>query len=146
MRKAVILLPAWNEKGSIGKFIDQVFEEEQNAKGWSFEILVVVDKRSKDGTLDLVENMARGNRKIHVIQTDPGLGTALIEGHRYSIVHLNPDALAQLDADGQVKADVLPRLLGALDKVMIWRRARVLFREVKIYLVPLGSFLPKGLR
>src|SRR6185436_8912912 len=42
-------------------------------------------------------------------------GVGIIEGHLYSLKNLNPDIMAQLDADGQVEADVLLRLVKAID-------------------------------
>lgn len=115
MRKAVILLPTYNEKKNIEKFIDQVFGEEKNSPGWKFQILVV-DSNSPDGTLELVEKLSQTDKRIHTLSVGRGLGVALIEGHRYSIKKFNPDALVQLDADGQVDTEVLPKLLKVLDE------------------------------
>jgi dolichol-phosphate mannosyltransferase len=114
-KKVVILLPTYNEKENLGKFINEVFAEEKNNPGWKYEILVV-DSGSPDGTLELAKELAKKNPRIHTLLVGRGLGVAFIEGHKYSIEHFNPDALAQLDADGQVKADVLPRMLKVLDE------------------------------
>lgn len=114
MKKVVILLCTYNEKDNIEKFTKEVFSEEKNAPGWKYEVLIV-DSHSKDGTFEIAQNLAKKDPRVHVIQVGPGLGTALIEGHKYSLANLHPDAMAQLDSDGQVKADVLPRMLKALD-------------------------------
>ena len=50
------------------------------------------------------------------IEVEPGLGVGLVEGHRYALEHLHPDVLAQLDADGQVEADVLVRLVNTIEE------------------------------
>lgn len=115
MKKVVILLPTYNEKKNLEKFIIEVFSQEKNASGWAFEILVV-DSHSPDGTFELAEQLAKKNHKIHVLEVGRGLGVALIEGHWYSLEHFKPDALAQMDADGQVGAEVLPRMLETLDE------------------------------
>ncbi len=115
LKKVVILLPTYNEKGTIEKFVKEILGEEKNAPGWKFEILIVNDQRSNDGTSEIIQRLEE-NPKIHTLTVGPGLGAAIVEGHRYSIAHLKPDALAQIDADGQVSADVLPRLLKALDE------------------------------
>lgn len=115
-KKVIVLLPAWNERKSIEKFQEEVLNEEQRTPGWRYEILIVVDERSNDGTFEYAQKLSKQNPKIHVIEVGPGLGTALIKGHQYAIEHFKPDALAQLDADGQVSADVLPRLLQALEE------------------------------
>ncbi len=116
MKRIVILLPAWNEKKNLEKFIDEVLSQEKLSPGWEYKILVVVDERSNDGTKEMVDSLARKNPKINTITVSPGLGTALIEGHLYSIKNLKPDLLAQLDGDGQVDANVLPKLISAIDE------------------------------
>lgn len=115
MKKAVILLPTFNEKENIAKFIGEIFSQEKNTPGWEFEILVV-DSHSPDGTMEVVKELAKKDKRIHHLSVGLGLGTALIEGHKFSVANLKPDALAQLDADAQVGSDVLPRLLKALDE------------------------------
>lgn len=115
MKKIVILLPTYNEKENLERFVTKVLAEEKNSVGWKYEILIV-DSHSEDGTFEIAKGLAKKNPQIHVIEVGLGLGTALIEGHQYSIAHLKPDALAQLDSDGQVQADVLPRMTKALDK------------------------------
>ena len=115
MKKAVILLPTFNEKNSLEKFIKEVFAEEKNAPGWKFEVLVV-DSNSPDGTFKLAQELGKKDQRIHALSVGKGLGVGLVEGHKFSLEHLKPDALAQLDADGQVEANVLPRLLKALNE------------------------------
>lgn len=115
MKKVVILLPTYNEKDNIEKFIKEIFGQEEKSAGWKYEILVV-DSHSPDRTLEIVEKLAKQDPRIHTLSVGPGLGTALIEGHEFSIKNLNPDALAQLDADAQVDAQVLPKLLKTLDE------------------------------
>lgn len=114
-KKVVILLPTYNEKENLENFIKAVLAEEKNAPGWKFDILVA-DSSSPDGTFEIAKKLAAKNPKIQAVLVGKGLGTGLIEGHQYSLTHLQPDALAQLDADGQVEVDVLPRLLKVLDE------------------------------
>ncbi len=114
-KKVVILLPIWNEKINLEKFIPEIFDQQKEVPNWELEVLLVIDKRSNDGSLEYAQGLAKKNSKIHYLTVGPGLGTALIEGHQYSLKNLKPDALAQLDADAQVSADVLPRLLKVLD-------------------------------
>lgn len=114
-KRVVILLPTYNEKENLEKFVYEVLAEERNVPGWKLEILVA-DSNSPDGTYEVAKTLAQKYPSVHVIKVGRGLGVALVEGHRYALKYLHPDALAQLDADGQVKADVLPRLLKALDE------------------------------
>lgn len=114
-KKAVILLPTYNEKENLEKFIGDVLAEEKNSPGWEFEILVA-DSNSPDKTFEIAKRLSLKNPKIHAITVGRGLGVGIVEGHNYSIKNLHPDVLVQLDADGQVQSDVLPRLLKALDE------------------------------
>ncbi len=115
MKKAIVLLPTYNERDNIGKFIQEVFDQTKDVKNWSIEILVA-DSHSPDGTIDIVKDLAKKDKRIHYIETGRGLGVGLIEGHKYSLTHFKPDALVQLDADGQVSADVIPKMLNGLDE------------------------------
>lgn len=115
MKKAVVLLPTYNEKENLEKFIGEVLSQQKNCPNWSLEILVV-DSHSPDGTFGIAKKLSIKNPKIHAISVGRGLGVGLIEGHQYSIKHFKPDGLVQMDADGQVQSDVLPRLLKALDE------------------------------
>ncbi len=113
-KKVVILLPTYNERENLAKFVGDVLNEEKNASGWEFEVLIV-DSHSPDGTFEVAEELAKSDKRIHTLLVGPGLGVALVEGHTYSIKNFHPDALAQMDADGQVSVEVLPKLLAALD-------------------------------
>ena len=115
MKKAVVLLPTYNEKDNIGKFIKEIFSQQKNISNWKIEVLVV-DSNSPDGTLNVVKSLAQKNPLIHYLTVGRGLGVALIKGHQYSISHLKPDALIQLDADGQVDAGIIVSMLETLDQ------------------------------
>ncbi len=115
MKKVAILLYTYNEKENLEKFVAEVLNQEKNTLGWKFEILVA-DSSSPDGTFAIAQKISRKHQNVHAITVGKGLGVAIIEGHKYSIKNFKPDALAQLDADGQVKADVLPRLLKVIDE------------------------------
>lgn len=115
-KKVTILLPTFNEKGSVKDFIKDVFEQEKNSPGWKFEIIIVDDINSDEDSKDYVKKLADQIPHVHFLENNPtGLGVAMIQGHRYAIEKFNPDALAQLDADGQVEAEILPKLLETLD-------------------------------
>ncbi len=114
MKKVVVVLPTFNEKNNIEKFAKEVLAQERNMPGWRVELLIV-DSHSPDGTGDVAKLLAKQNPKIHVLEVGRGLGVALIEGHKYSIEHYSPDILAQLDADGQVEVEVLPKLVNAIE-------------------------------
>ena len=111
-----VVLPTFNEKSNILQTIDRVLEQQNYLPGWEIHIVIADDVRSTDGGDELVKKIARGNGRLHLLKVEPGLGVGLIEGHRYAIERLNPDILAQLDADGQVVPDVLIRLVKTIEE------------------------------
>jgi dolichol-phosphate mannosyltransferase len=115
MKKVVVVLPTLNEKDSLEPFIKAVLSQEKNLSGYKLEV-VISDSQSKDGTYELAQKLAKQDSKIHVISVGKGLGVGLIEAHKFAIKNLHPDILAQMDADGQVEVDVLPRMVKTIDE------------------------------
>lgn len=114
MKKVVVVLPTYNEKENIENFIKEVLEQESSLPGWRVEVLVA-DSNSPDGTGEIVRRLTAKNSRVHLVTVGRGLGVGLIEGHQYSLRNLYPDMMAQLDADGQVMADVLVRLIKVIE-------------------------------
>lgn len=115
LKQVSVVLPTYNEEANIEKTVEKVLEQQKNLPGWEIQIIIANDVRSSDGTEELAKKLS-SRKNIHYIQTDPGLGVGLIEGHRFALKNLHPDVLAQLDADGQVEADVLVRLIKAIEE------------------------------
>ncbi len=116
MKKVSVVLPTYNEKANLESTINKIFAQEKNLPGWEMHIIVADDIRSSDGTDLIAKKLAAKNPRIHLIKVEPGLGVGLIKGHQYAIEHIHPDVLAQLDADGQVEADVVVRLVKGVDQ------------------------------
>lgn len=110
MKKIVVLLPTLNEVDNIEECVKGILKQEKKIVGWKIEILIV-DSGSLDGTAQVVKKLALKNPKIHSITVGKGLGVGLIKGHLYAIKHLHPHLLAQIDSDGQIEPDVLPKLV-----------------------------------
>ena len=90
-----IVLPTFNESGSIRQVIESLLHLEEEHP---IEILVV-DDDSRDGTPDLVRSLARQDPRIRIIQRvgRSGLASAIKEG---LIAALYPTAVV-MDSDGQ---------------------------------------------
>lgn len=116
MKKLAVILPTFNEKANLENTVKKVFEQQKNIPGWEIYIVIADDKRSTDGTELIAKNLALKNNRVHFIKVDPGLGVGLVMGHKYAISKIDPDLLAQLDADGQVGPDVLVRLVKASEE------------------------------
>ena len=115
MKKVSVVLPTYNEKANIEKTIAKVLEIEKHLSGWEIHIIVADDIRGKDDLEIVVRRLMDKNKRMHFWKVDPGLGVGIIKGHQYALEHIHPNILAQLDADGQVVADVLIRLVKAIE-------------------------------
>lgn len=99
MNNAIVIIPTYNEKENITLIIDTVFSLPKD-----FDILIV-DDNSPDGTAEIVKDLQKNynNEKVtrlHLLERPgkAGLGTAYIEGFRYSMQH-QYDFVLQMDAD-----------------------------------------------
>ena len=115
LKKVSVVLPTYNEKANIAKMVEKVLEQEKNLPGFEINVVIADDIRSSDGTEQVVKELARKNKRVYFIKTEPGLGVGLIKGHQYAMTHLHPDILVQLDADGQAVPDVLTRLIKTIE-------------------------------
>lgn len=115
MKTITLVLPTLNEKDAIEDFIKEVFAQEKNLPGYKLDI-VVSDSHSSDGTVEIVKKLQKNNPRLHLIEVGYGLGVGLIEGHKFALEYLKPDILVQLDADGQVDVEVLPRLVKVIEQ------------------------------
>ena len=105
-----IVLPTYNEGGSIRGVISSLLELETNHP---LEILVV-DDDSRDGTADLVRALARDDNRIRLIQRvgRSGLASAIKEG---LIAALYPIAVV-MDSDGQHEPASVGEAVQLLDR------------------------------
>lgn len=115
MKKISVVLPTFNERDNIEKTTKDVLAQEKNLPGYKIDV-IVADSGSSDGTSEIVKQMSRSDPHIHLLSVERGIGVGLIKGHLYAVDHIHPDILVQLDADGQVEADVLPKLINIIDE------------------------------
>ncbi len=99
MKKAVIVIPTYNEQATISSLIKQIFDTVQQNTKWEIHILVV-DSNSPDNTYQAVEKLIPHYPRLHVLKTKKeGLGKAYIQGFKVAIEKLNPYVLFEMDAD-----------------------------------------------
>lgn len=116
MKKVSVVLPTYNEKANIENTVKKILEQEKNLPGWQIYIVIADDVRSSDGTDKIAKKLSQKNQRIIFLKVEPGLGVGLIKGQQYAITHLHPDILTQLDADGQVEAAVLVKLIKTIEE------------------------------
>ena len=90
-KKILVIIPAFNEEGSVGKVIEEVRTHLSQA-----DILVV-----NDGSTDLTSEKARDSGAIVLdLPFNLGIGGAMQAGYQYAY-HKGYDIAIQVDGDGQ---------------------------------------------
>jgi dolichol-phosphate mannosyltransferase len=134
MRRALLIIPTYNEHENIARIIADVFEQQPRCADVELNILVV-DDNSPDGTAQLVERVQRSedpqSRHVHLLKRagKMGLGTAYVEGFRYGLAQ-GYDYIFEMDADFSHDPREIPNFL----------------REIEHYDLVLGSRYIPGAR
>lgn len=113
--KYSIVVPAFRECGNLEPLSSRVFSALQSAGFQKGEVeIIVVDDNSRDGSVEVVEKLARSGVKISIIvrTTERGLSSAVIHGIEKS----NGEYILVMDADLQHPPESVPSLLRALEK------------------------------
>ena len=107
--RVLVLVPTYNEAGNLERVVARVHAAVPAAD------VLVIDDASPDGTGDLAEALAGGDRRVHVLHraAKEGLGAAYIDGFRWGL-RRGYAVLVEMDADGSHQPEQLPRLLAAL--------------------------------
>lgn len=118
MKRALVIIPTYNEIGNIHDIIPEVLKQDA-----SIEVLIV-DDNSPDGTANAVKNMQETEPRIHLLQRERkmGLGTAYVAGFKYAIAN-GFDYACEMDADFSHNPEVL----------------KVFLQEIQNYDLILGS-------
>jgi len=116
MKKVVIILPTYNERGSIENLISQIFEQNKLLSNWEISILIV-DSHSPDNTNLIVKKMQKKFPRLYLLETPKeGLGKAYTKGFIYSFEKINPYLIMQMDADGQHDPKKIPDFIKEIEK------------------------------
>jgi dolichol-phosphate mannosyltransferase len=112
--RIVIIIPTFNERGNIGRLIEQLQIVFRSLK---HEMLIlVVDDNSPDGTSDAVREQQQRSPNVHLLEgKKQGLGAAYIRGMRHALAALHADAVFEMDADFSHDPTDVPRLVAALE-------------------------------
>jgi glycosyltransferase involved in cell wall biosynthesis len=103
-KKLLVIIPAYNEEGSVGKVIEEVKIHLSQV-----DILVV-----NDGSADLTSEKAKSSGATVVdLPFNLGIGGAMQAGYKYAWAK-GYDIAIQVDADGQHDPKEIPKLLHAL--------------------------------
>jgi dolichol-phosphate mannosyltransferase len=106
--KNLVIIPTYNEKENIEAIIEAIAKLKVD-----FDILIV-DDNSPDKTGEIVKELQKKNKSLHLIEREGklGLGTAYIKGFKWAIEN-NYDIICEMDADFSHNPMDLVRLHGA---------------------------------
>jgi glycosyltransferase involved in cell wall biosynthesis len=107
--RALVVIPTYNEAGSIEEVVGRVLAADPRVD------VLVVDDSSPDGTAKLVEELASGEPRVHLLErgAKQGLGAAYRAGFAWGLGR-GYGALVEMDADLSHPAGRLPALLDGL--------------------------------
>ncbi|MFA5887121.1 MAG: polyprenol monophosphomannose synthase [Candidatus Nanoarchaeia archaeon] len=116
MKKAIIILPTYNEKENISTLITEIYDvSSKNNLGLH---IVVVDDNSPDGTAAIVKKIMyeKFKQNLFIIERPGkmGLGTAYIAGFRFAL-EKEYDYAITMDADFSHKPSYLPSMLKKME-------------------------------
>lgn len=116
MKRALIIVPTYNEEGNIELLINQVFEQQHKTEIWELHVLVV-DSYSTDKTAKIVRTLQKKFNKLHLLETEKeGLGKAYVNGFLYGIEKLNAYVMFEMDADLSHDPNDIPRFLKKIEE------------------------------
>ncbi len=117
-KKAIVIIPTYNERDNIGKVIPLLLEERENVRAsWDLQVLVV-DDMSPDKTYEVVEELTKIYKGVVHLLVNPkksGLGGAYLKGMARAFDELGADAVFEFDADLSHDSTKIPAFLKALD-------------------------------
>jgi dolichol-phosphate mannosyltransferase len=116
MKRAVVVIPTYNESKNIESLLTQVVLVSQKIKNWNMSLLVV-DSKSPDKTADIVRTFQKKNKNTYLIETEKeGLGKAYLHGFKYALNELQADVVFEMDADMSHDPQDIPKFLTEIEK------------------------------
>ncbi|MBI5356968.1 glycosyltransferase family 2 protein [Candidatus Collierbacteria bacterium] len=114
----VMVIPTYDEKGNIGRAIDELQTVFMKVPD-NYEMhILVVDDSSPDGTADEVREKMKKLKNVHLLinKKKMGLGGAYLSGMKYAVEKLNPDIFFEFDADLSHDPKLVPQFLAKLEE------------------------------
>ncbi|MFH1966913.1 MAG: glycosyltransferase family 2 protein [Patescibacteria group bacterium] len=117
MKKAIIIVPTYNEKDNIPILISRLMKVFADIEGWQMEILIV-DDTSPDETYLVVKALQKKYDNLHLLinKQKAGLGGAYLKGMAQAFNKLKADVVFEFDADMSHPAEKIPEFLKLIDQ------------------------------
>jgi len=105
MPQALIVVPTYNERDNVRGIAERLLAAIPTD-------VLFVDDNSPDGTGEILDEMAKADKRVHVMHRAGklGLGTAYIEGFGWGLARAY-EYLFEMDADGSHDPKYLPQML-----------------------------------
>jgi dolichol-phosphate mannosyltransferase len=136
LKRALVIVPTYNERENLPRLVPSILSRDERLE------ILVVDDNSPDGTGELADEIAAGERRVHVLhrQLKEGLGKAYLAGFRWGIER-GYDALFEMDADFSHDPGHLPQFLEAIENYDVVLGSRYLHGRVTVVNWPIGRLL-----
>lgn len=116
MKKAVIVVPTYNEAGNITQLVHSVFQVAKTIQQWEIGLLIV-DSSSPDKTALIAKELQKTYSNLYIIETPKeGLGKAYVNGFTYALEHLRPFVIFEMDADLSHNPNYIPEFLKKIEQ------------------------------
>lgn len=117
MKKAVVIIPTYNEKDNIESMITLLEKEVfSKIKNWEMGLLIA-DDTSPDETAEIVRSLMKKYKNLDLsLGKKAGLGAAYTRGMTYATEKMQADVVFEMDADGQHDATKIPQFLKKIDE------------------------------
>jgi dolichol-phosphate mannosyltransferase len=135
-KRALVIVPTYNERENLPRLVPAILSRDERLE------ILVVDDSSPDGTGELAEEIAAGEKRVHVLHrpAKAGLGKAYIAGFRWGIER-GYDYLFEMDADFSHDPAHLTQFLEAVEKYDVVLGSRYLHGRVTVVNWPIGRLL-----
>jgi dolichol-phosphate mannosyltransferase len=134
--RALVIVPTYNERENITRIIKAVLEKDSRLE------MLIVDDGSPDGTGDIVENIGKENKRVHLLRRPKkmGLGTAYIAGFKWSLER-GYEYTFEMDADFSHDPAHLPHFLRAVETADLVIGSRYIGGKVTVVNWPISRLL-----
>lgn len=107
LRKAVVVVPTYNEADNIGRLVPMILARDARLS------VLVVDDNSPDGTADIVKGLPGFGDRILIMErpVKQGLGAAYIAAFQWILANTDFEAVFEMDADFSHDPEALDEFL-----------------------------------
>ena len=134
--RALVIVPTYNERENVARLIERVLAQDPRLE------VLVVDDGSPDGTGQIVDAIAAGDARVHVVHRERklGLGTAYLAGFRWALQRAY-DYVFEMDADFSHDPAHLPQFLRAIESADLVLGSRYRNGKVTVVNWPIGRLM-----